>query len=176
MNRVLKLTILLCLVPFLPLNAQVISLYIHSNQGILAGKNWESGNRGGAMGLNFSHPIKHSYNYIVGTEIALVPWGTNISANLGVCYSKNINTKWQYTVSTLTNQGVALFRPKSLYVYGLSGLVGMEYKLTNKLSLGIQSGLKYYSCPSYKQYSLISSYLDIPIQISLKRILNIKKD
>jgi len=77
------------------------------------------------MGLNFSHPIKLSYNYIVGTENALVPWGTNISANLGVCYSKNINTKWQYTVSTLTHQCVALFRPKSLYVFGLFGLIGI---------------------------------------------------
>jgi len=50
MNRILKHTILLCLVAFLPLNAQVISLYINSNQEILVSKNWESGNRGEGNG------------------------------------------------------------------------------------------------------------------------------
>lgn len=175
MIKIIKLTILVCLVAYLPINAQVISLYINSNQGILAGKNWESGNRGGSMGLNFSHPLNNNYNYIVGTEIALVPWGTDIYANLGVRYSKNINTKWQWTVSTLTNQGVALFRPKSLYVYGFSGLLGMEYKLTQTLSLGIQTGLKYYNCVAYKKYSLISSYLQIPFQINMNIKLNTEK-
>jgi hypothetical protein len=107
----------------------------------------------------------------VGTEFSLVPWGTDVHANLGLGYSKAFSPKLIWSIQTISHQGLALFRPKALYVTGLSAITGIEYQLNDKLSMGLSTGLKYYTCPAYKQYSLISKYLDFPIQLSIKRKL-----
>ena len=162
---------LLLLLAFTQLKAQDISFYVNSNRGILAESELMSGNRGGSIGLNYSKVFYKEFSYLVGTEFSLVPWGTDVHANLGLGYSKAFSPKLMWSIQTISHQGLALFRPKALYVTGLSAITGIEYQLNDKLSMGLSTGLKYYTCPAYKQYSLISKYIDIPIQLSIKRKL-----
>jgi hypothetical protein len=162
---------LLILLAFTQLKAQDISFYVNSNKGILAEKQWISGQRGGSLGLNYSKVFYKDFNYLLGSEFSLTPWGTDVHAILGLGYSKAISPKWMWSIQAFSLQGLALFRPKALFVAGLSAIAGIEYQLNDKLSVGLSTGLKYYTCPAYKQYSLISEYLDIPIQLSIKRKL-----
>ncbi len=148
--------------------AQELSVNIQTRYGILAGNSFETGGRGGSFGIDYLYQLKPSLQTVVGAEMSLVPWGTNLSGNLGLKYTKEISPKWNWTLKVETQQGIALFRMNELYAWGLSGIGGIEYKLSPKSILSICTGLRYTSCPAYKSYGLITNYLDLPVEIAYR--------
>ena len=157
----------------LTLRAQQLTVYMNSLNGIIAGNSFDGGSRGGSLGLNYTNTLYIDLKWLGGLEINTVSWGNNLVANLGVIYSKDFAPKWSWSVSGLTQQGVVLFKPNALYSFGLSALGGIEFRINDKSSIGLSTGLRWYNCPEYSKYSLISSYLDFPIQLSSR--FNLKK-
>ncbi len=150
------------------LKSQQLSIYLNSLNGIYAENAFVGGSRGGSLGLNYIQPIQQNWKWLGGLEINTVSWGNNLVANLGVIYSKDFAPKWAWSLTALTQQGIALFKPNPFYTFSLSGMGGIEFKINAKSSLYMGTGLRYYNCPEYKKYSLISSYLDFPVELGYR--------
>lgn len=154
------------------LEAQQLSIYLNSLTGILAGNSFDIGSRGGSLGLNFTNTLHNDLKWLGGVELNTVSWGNNAVINLGLVYGKEFAPKWSWSVTGLTQQGVALFKPNALYTFSLSALGGIEFKINKKSSIGLSTGLRYYNCPEYSKYSLISSYMDFPVELSYRIMLS----
>jgi len=121
-----------------------------------------------ALSVSYIHPFKNNFKWMAGTEVGLVPWGTDFTANMGVLYSKCIAKDWSWSIGCTTNQGFAMFKPSVLYVWGLSASGGVEYSFGNKSSVALNTGLRYTACPAYKNYSLISDFWAVPVALSYR--------
>jgi len=64
--------------------------------------------------------------------------------------------------------GLALFRENSLYVFG--GEVKANYLLLQKekITIGLSLGGRYSTCPGYKVYSLVYHIFEIPIGVFIR--------
>ena len=149
-----------------PVKSQELSIYGNSLNGIMTENTFAGGIRGISLGVNYLKPLKNNFKWLTGAEFNSVSWGNNLVANIGINYSKPIYEKWSWQATLSTQQGVALFKPSVLYSWGLSGTAAITFHLSSKSSLSVGTGLKYYNCPEYARYSLISHYLDFPIQIA----------
>ena len=145
--------------------SQELSIYGNTLSGIMTENSFAGGKRGISLGVNYLKPLKNDFKWLAGAEFNSVSWGNNLAANIGINYSEPINNKWSWSINALTQQGVALFKPAVLYSWGLSGTTAITFHLNAKSSFSLGTGLKYYSCPEYAKYSLISNYLDFPIEI-----------
>ena len=143
-----------------------LSIYGNSLNGIMTENTFAGGSRGISLGVNYLTPLKNDFKWLAGAEFNSVSWGNNLVANIGLNYSKPISGKWSWSVTVSTQQGIALFKPAVLYTWGLTGTAAIAFHLNAKSSLSLGTGLKYYNCPEYARYSLISRYLDFPIQIA----------
>ena len=150
----------------LSVKSQELSIYGNSLNGIMTENTFAGGSRGISLGVNYLKPLKNDLQWLAGAEFNSVSWGNNLVANIGIRYSKPISDKWSWSVKAFTQQGVALFKPVALYSWGLSGTVAIAFHLSTNSSLSVGTGLKYYNCPEYARYSLISHYLDFPVEIS----------
>ena len=174
MRKALVLSIAVTIFAITPvLRAQQLTVYLNSLNGITAGNSFDGGSRGGSLGLNFTNTLHNDLKWLGGVELNTVSWGNNAVINLGIVYGKDFAPKWSWSVSGLTQQGVALFKPNALYSFGLSALGGIDFRINDKSSIGLSTGLRWYNCPEYSKYSLISSYLDFPVQLSYR--INLKK-
>ena len=174
MRKALVLSIAVTIFAITPvLRAQQLTVYLNSLNGITAGNSFDGGSRGGSLGLNFTNTLYNDLKWLGGVELNTVSWGNNAVINLGIVYGKDFAPKWSWSVSGLTQQGVALFKPNALYSFGLSALGGIDFRINDKSSIGLSTGLRWYNCPEYNKYSLISSYLDFPVQLSYR--INLKK-
>jgi hypothetical protein len=144
---------------------QELSIYGNSLNGIMTDNTFAGGSRGISLGINYLKPLKDDFKWLAGMEFNSVSWGNNFVSNLGVSYAKPISGKWSWSITASTQQGVALFKPSPLYSWGLSGIAAISFQLTAKSAICLGSGLKYYDCPEYARYSLISHYLDFPVEI-----------
>ncbi len=168
MKRFIILAFLFSFFVQLEVKSQQLSIYLNSLNGIYAENTFAGGTRGGSLGLNYIQPLKQNFNWFGGLEINTVSWGNNTFANLGLIYSKDFAPKWAWSVTALTQQGVALFKPNSFYTFSISGMGGIEFKINEKGSLYLGTGLRFYSCPEYRKYGLISSYLDFPVELAYR--------
>jgi hypothetical protein len=148
------------------LMCQEMTVYFSSLSGIMSGNSFNAGNRGLSFGLDYLNPISHDFKWLVGGELNSVSWGNNAFANIGVNYSKPFSNKWSWSLSISTQQGISLFKPKMLYTFGFSSKALIIYCINYKSSLALGTGLKYYDCPAYSNYSFIHHYLDLPIELS----------
>jgi len=168
MKRVIILALLFSFFAQYEAKSQELSIYLNSLNGIYTEKTFAAGSRGGSLGLNYIQPLQQNFYWFGGLEISTVSWGNNAVANLGFIYSKDFALKWAWSVTALTQQGIALFKPNPFYTFSLSGIGGIEFKINKKESLYLGTGLRFYSCPEYRKYSLISSYLDFPIELAYR--------
>ena len=168
MKRVIILALLFLFFAQHKVKSQQLSIYLNSLNGIYAENAFAGGSRGGSLGLNYIQPLQQNVNWFGGLEINSVSWGNNAFANLGFIYSKDFAPKWSWSVTALTQQGIALFKPNLFYTFSLSGMGGIEFRINSKSSLYLGTGIRFYNCPEYKKYSLISSYIDFPIELGYR--------
>lgn len=147
--------------------SQELSVYGGSLQGILAEKQWSGGARGSMLGVNYYSPGEH-LQWLLGGELSSVSWGYNVVANIGIDYTADITDKWLWTVTALSQHGIALFKPSPLYTLGVEFTGSIGYRLTQRSSLQLGIGIRMYNCPGYSKYSLISRYLDWPVELSYR--------
>jgi hypothetical protein len=165
---ILFLTYTVLFIGFSRINGQQLSIYANSLNGIVAENNFEGGSRGISLGINYLHPLNQNLKWLAGTEFNSISWGNNIVANIGLNYSRPIANKWSWSATLIIQQGIALFKPTAFYTWGLSSATGIEYSVSSKSTIFLGTGLKYYNCPAYKSYSLISHYLDFPIELAYR--------
>ncbi len=151
-----------------PVKSQEISLSIANFNTILEGGNFRTGHEDNSFAIAYIHPIKSRLSWTAGAEAGLMSWGTDMVSSLGLQYSRQIAGQWSWQAALVTQQGVVLFKPSVLYVWGLSCTAGLAYTLKNQSSFVLSTGLRFTDCPAYSNYSAVSNYLQIPVQLSYR--------
>ncbi len=145
-------------------DVQVKSFGQLAYQGKIAG-GWS----GGAVAASYYWKLgSHARSRIeTGAETGFVSWGNQALLLGGYQYRLPLSPKTMLLLGAQTGQGVALFRPRPLYVGTLGLVAGSRYQFSRRLAIGLQMGLRYYTCPAYKRYSSLYRYWDFPIEVHL---------
>lgn len=148
--------------------SQEISLSVTNFNTILEGGNFRTGHKNNSFAITYIQPLKSHLSWLAGAETGLMSWGANVVSNLGLQYSHEIAGQWSWLATFTTQQGIALFKPSVLYVWGVTSTAGLAYTLKNQSAIVFSTGLRFTDCPAYNNYSTISNYLDIPLQLSYR--------
>ena len=64
--------------------------------------------------------------------------------------------------------GLAFFKPAPLYVFGVDTRAAANFYLYQDVKIFIGAGIRYTLSPGYRQYGLIETSLDLPLEIGMK--------
>ena len=148
--------------------SQELVIGITPYQLITAGNHFDSGSGGTAFEIVYRHNFKPNFKWYAGLEAGTALWGTELLADAGFVYFQPISGVWSWEATAGLQQGVALFKPTSLYTGGLTSTIGIQAKLSEKSTLAFNTGLRYVFCPGYAQYSSVAGSLQIPLNLSYR--------
>jgi len=134
--------------------------------GIIAGNQTEFFSNDGGIVFGAGIQLKENIELLPKLELSFVPFGTTAGFRLGPAFKLYQKDKIRLSVYPAIYQGIALFRPQSLYTWGTSLEGFLSYQTGKKSFLQIGTGIRYISCPAYKQYGTISSFAEIPLTLS----------
>ena len=147
-------------------NAQEISVNIKSGYGIFTENS--VGGKSGSFGIDYLHQLKPKLQTMIGADMNFIPWGMNLTTNFGLKFRQEISPRWNWTLKAQTQQGIATFSQKSLYVFGISGTGGIEFELTSKSTISLCTGIRYTNCPAYSVFGQVYSFWDAPVEIGYR--------
>jgi len=161
----------LFLLSFLPIlfyfnsNAQKLHLETHFFPSLAYQNTFETGYNGTAFALEYQKTLTSDWDLLAGLEYGFIGWGNQGLVELGLSRNFIKKEKISLNAELVFLNGLAWFRPKSLYVWG--GMLGATFtwNIRKKSSLTVGTGIRYTQCPAYKDFSSIYSYLDIPLQM-----------
>jgi hypothetical protein len=129
---------------------------------------FEPGMNGGGVAVFFNRQKFKKLNLSLSGEYALSTWGNQGFLGIG------INRTWlslnRFELNTYGRflNGLAFYKPKSLYVFGVDTRIAANFYLYKEIKLFCGVGIRYTFCPGYREYGLIETSLDIPIELGLK--------
>jgi len=127
---------------------------------------------GGGMAVFYNQQRYDKLNLSISGEYALTTWGNQAFLGVGINRTwLSLNRFEMNTYGHLLN-GLAFYKPKSLYVFGVDTRIAANFYLLQDLKLFLGFGIRYTLCPAYRQYGLIETSLDLPIEVGLKFIVN----
>jgi len=129
---------------------------------------FEPGMNGGGMTLFVNRQRYDKLNLSLSGEFALSTWGNQTFLGVG------INRTWlslnRFEMNTYFHflNGLALYKPKPLYVFGADTRAAANFYLYQDIKLFLGFGIRYTLCPAYRQYGLIETSFDLPIELGIK--------
>ena len=140
--------------------AQGLRVHLTHLQGLAhsAGGEWYRG--GTELALTYGH-AHQGWEYRAGLRARTVLWGSQAGLTLGV----HRPLADRVGVGLTLEQGLALFRPRPLYVWGLGAGAEYQFWQGEKRAAGLTLGLRYTQAPAYDRYSQIRSLLEVPVGI-----------
>ncbi len=129
---------------------------------------FEPGMNGGGMAVFFNRQKYKKLNLSLSGEYSLTTWGNEAFFGLG------INRTWlslnRFELNTYAHaiNGLAFFKPKSLYVFGVDSRIAANFYMYKDIKLFCGIGFRYTLCPAYAQYGLIETSFDLPIEFGIK--------
>jgi hypothetical protein len=148
--------------------AQEWGLQVKSFRRIAYGNQWSGGWSGGAVAANYWWPL-HGNTYLeTGLEFGFTGLATHTLALVGVQQFFPVSQKSWLVAGLQLPQGILLFRPSPLYMGGIGISAGAGYQLSPGFALSLQTGLRYYASPPYREYSPVYRYWDIPIELHVR--------
>jgi len=145
--------------------AQNLNFEIDLFPSLSYGSDFDAGYNGTGFSIEYQHPLTEKWNALGGIEYGFVGWGNQGLVELGVARKLVEKEKMSLQGEFILLNGLAWFRPKSLYVWGGEVNVVSVFPIRKKSSISLSLGLRYSQCPAYKDYGMINSYLDIPVKI-----------
>lgn len=129
---------------------------------------FEPGMNGGGMAIFFNRQRYDKLNLSISGEYALTTWGNQAFMGVGINRTWfSLNRFEMNTYGHLLN-GLAFYKPKSLYVFGVDTRIAANFYLYQDTKLFLGFGIRYTLCPAYRQYGLIETTIDLPIEIGIK--------
>lgn len=131
----------------------------------------ETGMNGAGASFFYNRTKYDQLNFSLSAEYAMTTWGHQIFSGIG------INRTWisweRFELNTFAHllNGLALHKPKSLYVFGVDTRMGANYYWYKDIKFFIAGGVRYTLNPGYKSYGIIETSLDFPVQIGMKFLL-----
>jgi hypothetical protein len=127
--------------------------------GIAHSEGFEIGSNGFSLDVSYLHELPYGFSARGGMEFGVSGWGSQILIPLGARFGKD------HQVDLELLNGTALYRQEGAYVVG--GSVYYVYTLfrNQKHRLVLSAGIRYTIQPSYRKYSNLNAYLDLPVGI-----------
>lgn len=129
---------------------------------------FEPGMNGGGASLFFNRQKFKKLNLSLSAEYALSTWGSQAFFGLG------INRTWlslnRFEMNTYAHflNGLSLYRPKSIYVFGVDTRIAANYYIYKDVKLFLGFGWRFTMSPGYRQYGLIETSFDLPFELGIK--------
>lgn len=168
--RLIKLVIIISSLFFITRNGNSQEVGISGLSYFSPGYNLvtEPGMNGAGISIFYNRQMFEKLNLSISGEYAMSTWGNQVFFGFGI-----IRTWLEYerfslnTYGRLLN-GLALYEPQPLYVFGVDTRIGANLYINQKLKAFLGTGVRFTLCPAYKDYGLIESSLDIPIELGIK--------
>lgn len=123
---------------------------------------YDPGRNGGGVSVGLQKPIIPHYPARLAVEFGAAGTGNYLAAKAGIERPVEIGTsRWNYIPGLNLLQGAALFRPKSLYMWGVEQTNVVQFRMKNTGGPGLVIGFRYYGFPGYQEYSPIRHFFDI---------------
>lgn len=126
-----------------------------NNSGVDVGKN------GAGIGVGFERGFKSTYNYQVSGEFGAAGVGNYLGTSFGISRDIFLKSRTSNAIEASVLQGLALFKPTPIYMYGVEIKNTLDIPTKNKTGPGVILALRYYHFPGYATYSAINSFVDI---------------
>ncbi len=123
---------------------------------------FDPGMNGAALSAGMYIPLSNSWNTAVAAEFGAAGSGNYTALSAG--FQKMVSLKipgMVFCPEMNILQGMALFRPSSIYMLGLEQVNFFGFNFRNGSRAGLILGLRYYGFPGYASFSNIYDFLDI---------------
>jgi hypothetical protein len=140
-----------------------VNLEAWGNLRIVAGaQGFDAGTNGGGLSAGISIPLKKLLSADVSGEIGAAGIGNYVVLRAGASRPVEIdNTRLLYSPGFSLLQGMALYRPNAMYMWGIEQTNILDLKTRAASGVGLVVAFRYYGFPAYAEISRIRSFFDI---------------
>lgn len=124
---------------------------------------YQPGMNGVGITLDYTLKKLEAVDLFAGLEYRISDWGHLVLLSSGAQHTWWEGNRWSFSSRAGLLNGLALFRPKSLYIIGAETTAHLYLRIFNRFGLFATAGLRWSTCPAYRNYGLIWSYLEIPV-------------
>lgn len=162
MKQLLYTFVFFCLLN--TLSAQQISLNFESFPGVAyrGGGGYFYG--GGGLELTYQHDLGKG-RLRGGLEYRMIDWGNQASINAAYNVTYYEREAWRISGTSGLQLGLALFREKPLFAWGLEYSPEVEWQSGKRFFANASLGIRYTNSPKYKNYGNINSVLELPVRV-----------
>lgn len=129
---------------------------------------FEPGMNGTGVSVFYNRQKFKKLNLSLSGEYAVTTWGNQAFFGLGINRTWISQNRFQLgTYGHLLN-GIAFYKPKSLYVFGVDTRMVANYYLFQDIKLFLGLGVRYTLNPGYRDYGIIETSLDLPLELGMK--------
>jgi hypothetical protein len=123
---------------------------------------YDPGLNGGGLSVGFQDTLIRGFGLCVSIEAGAAGIGNYFSGKAG--FRRRIPfpaARMSYTPGLNLVQGMALFRPGVLYMWGVEQTNSLDFLFKGYSGPGLVVGFRYYGFPGYADYSRISAFFDV---------------
>ena len=122
----------------------------------------DPGINGAALSVGVQRSISRNWHSGLAAEFGAAGAGNYFAVAAGITrevHAKSTSLVFKPGINLL--QGMALFKPDPIYIWGLEQANFFGFRLKNGSAPGVILGVRYYGFPGYAAYSETSSFMDI---------------
>ncbi len=105
--------------------------------------------------------------YHAGVKQRAIQWGNELNLRTSLEYQLWEKNSQKAGFAVATHNGAALFKQKSLYTIGFESMYVHRIRLKPRFGITAGAGIRWSTCPAYKDYSSISSVLEILLKVGI---------
>ena len=129
---------------------------------------FEPGMNGYGASVFYNRQKFKKLNLSISGEYASSTWGSQAFFGLGINRTWISQNRFQLNTYGHLLNGLAFYKPKSLYVFGVDTRIVANFYLFQDVKLFFGLGIRYTLCPAYRQYGLIETSIDLPVELGIK--------
>lgn len=144
--------------------AQQLRTEITMYPSLMYNGTWDPAYEGTGLHLSYLHEYNND-QLAFGLNYDIAFWGYQLMSQVGYIKNGYTTESFQLDGEFSLLSGFLLTRPKPIFAYG--GEVGMsgQYKISNRSSLCLFTGVNFIHAPTYNKYGGITNYLNTPIKL-----------
>lgn len=165
-KHILPIIFAICLIASTNINAQRLAL---NSSGFLGfANNVEAGYfyDGGSLALTYQQELEKGAVQ-AGLNYRIIHWGNQVALSGGYSLPLWEQGPWDLELGANADLGLALFRPKALFVWGINAIPNIKWQSKKAFYVSLGLGLQFNHAPAYRKYGAINWTLDLPIQLGI---------
>jgi hypothetical protein len=133
---------------------------------------YEPGMNGFGASIFVKREKSKKLNLSMSAEYAMTSWGHQTFLGFGINRTWVNWQRFQFTSILHMLNGLALHKPQSIYVFGVDTRAHGNFHINQDLKLFLGVGIRYTLSPGYRQYGIIETSLDLPVEFGVKYVIS----